>query len=312
MQINDLLFKELVKRGYSKRGKNRVWDVSDSRLWYLTPALAQGFLNLGNYNPYRKRVIDDEISLLKAHAPAIVKMLGKQKFNLIDLGCGSGLKAEVFLRSIPKSITTRYCPIDISPFYIQETMKRLQTMGAKNVSEVKPFVVDFTTAYYLLGMLRNSEYTSNLSLLLGETISHYDIHDLLFALSRDMFPGDVLVIGNGIRTGKRFVDIDKYRNPLFNDWFIHLMRGLGFEDHEVSVDVRFTNERLEGFYHVLTDKTIGNNGQKVSFKKGDEIIVAVQYKFFERELKKYAKMYFSDVEIKKNAESEYCLLVCKK
>jgi len=41
MKINDLIFKELIKRGYELEGKTRVWDVADSKLWYLTPEQAQ-------------------------------------------------------------------------------------------------------------------------------------------------------------------------------------------------------------------------------------------------------------------------------
>ena len=41
MQINDLIFKELIKRGYSLEGKTRIWNIADSKLWYLTPEQAQ-------------------------------------------------------------------------------------------------------------------------------------------------------------------------------------------------------------------------------------------------------------------------------
>jgi hypothetical protein len=96
MLVNNIIFKELVKRGYSLRDKTRVWDVSDSRLWYLTPELSEGFLRLAKYEPYRKVVVERELLLIKEHAPFIAKRFDKKKFNLVDLGCGGGLKTQAF------------------------------------------------------------------------------------------------------------------------------------------------------------------------------------------------------------------------
>jgi hypothetical protein len=122
----------------------------------------------------------------------------------------------------------------------------------------------------------------------------------------------MLLVGNGYRVGKRFENLDKYKDALFNEWFIYIMRGLGFKDNEVEYDVRFAHNRLEGFYRILVDKTISNKETKASFQKGDEVIVATQYKFFQDELKKFCSMYFSEVEMLPDEKNEYCLIVCKK
>ena len=260
MPINNEIFKELIKRGYSKKKDFRVWDISDSKLWYLTPELAKGFLNLKKYNPYRARVIDDELELIKQHSKNIIQKLGNKKFNLIDLGCGNGIKAEAFIKSIPNDVLLRYCPVDISEYYIDSTKEKIRSIGSSKISAIKPFVIDFRELDKVVGILRNGEYQKNIYLLLGETISHYDIHDLLYKISQNMLIGDYIIIGNGIRKGKRFVNLDKYKNPLFNEWFIHIMEGLGFSSDEVKVNVRFTNERLEGYYSILKDKSIDYKG----------------------------------------------------
>ncbi len=228
------------------------------------------------------------------------------------MGCGNGIKAEAFIKSIPNDVKLRYCPVDISEYYINSTKEKISSLDSSKIAAVKPFVIDFRNLDEVIGMLRNGEYQNNVCLLLGETISHYDIHDLLYKISQNMLSGDYIIIGNGVRKGKRFVNLDKYRNPLFNEWFIHVMEGLGFDKDEVKIDVRFTNERLEGYYTILNDKTVAYKGKKVNFRKEDEVIVAIQYKFFERELKKYCKMYFSEVKILKNKDEEYCLIVCRK
>lgn len=312
MQMNELIFNELVKRGYSLYGKTKVWDVSNSKFWYLTPELARGFLNLRKYAPYKIRVVDDEIRLIKQHVPKIIAELKKNKFNLVDLGPGDGIKAEVVIKSLPRNIKIRYCPVDISQYYLKKASERIKELNSAKIDAVKSFISDFFDSDQILGLLKNSEYPVNLALLLGETISHYDIHDLLFTLSRNMIKGDYLIIGNGMRKGKRFEHLEKYRHPIFNAWFIHIMKGLGFKENELKFDVRFTHKRLEGFYHILVDKKIKYKGKSVQFKKGDEIIVGIQYKYFEKELKRYCSMYFSDVQLFKNKTNEYCLILCKK
>ena len=65
--INDLIFRELIKRGYSLEGNTRVWNIADSKLWYLTPEQAQGYLDLEKDEKYQKNVIqkvhDDIINM---------------------------------------------------------------------------------------------------------------------------------------------------------------------------------------------------------------------------------------------------------
>ena len=91
--INDLIFKELIKRGYSLEGKTRVWNIADSKLWYLTPEQSQAFLDLEQAQDYQKDVIQKEIDLINNNIDEILKKVGKDPLNIIDLGCGDGKKA---------------------------------------------------------------------------------------------------------------------------------------------------------------------------------------------------------------------------
>jgi hypothetical protein len=52
-QINDLIFKELIKRGYSLEGNTRIWNIADSKLWYLTPDQSQAYLDLERSQRYK-------------------------------------------------------------------------------------------------------------------------------------------------------------------------------------------------------------------------------------------------------------------
>lgn len=312
MPLNEIIFKELVKRGYSIQGKKRVWDVANSKLWYITPELVKGYLSLNRYAPFKKNFIDFEIKLIKKNVKGMVKYCKECRFNLIDLGCGDGLKAQELIRSLPLSVKVRYCPIDSSKTLLKMAVKRIKGMHSSKVASVKPFLADFSGMEEIAAMLRSSDYPSNMVLLLGGTIAHYDINEFLYQISRNMLPGDCLLTGNGYRTGKRFVHIEKYKDPLFHKWFVNIMRGLGFSDEEIMVGVRFAHGRLEGYYTILVDKKIRHKGKTVYFRKGDEIITAVQYKFYPSELKKFYKMYFKDVQFIPDKKGEYCLLLGKK
>ena len=148
--------------------------------------------------------------------------------------------------------------------------------------------------------------------LLGCTLSNFEINDFLFNLSSSMFERDYIVIGNGIRTGPRLVSLETYKNKVFDNWFINLMQELGFKKNEVKYCARFTNSKLECFYTIKVNKKIKHLGKEVEFKKGDQIVVAFLYKYYENELKDFASRYFSNVKVLKDPENEYALLICKK
>ena len=312
MEINETIFKELIRRGYSIRGDTRVWDISDSKLWFLTPELSKGFVAVKDQmSPYKKHVIEPEMKLLGENAKKLVELLGKNKFNLIDMGCGTGGRAKLLIENMPSNVKLRYCPVAMNNYFINSSSEKVKPLTDK-VSEVKPFISDFSDFDVIVGLIKGGEFQDNLVMMLGSRISHYEINEILFRLSSGMFKGDILVIGNGIREGERFVDLEKYRSPLFNEWFIHIMRGIDFKDDEAEYDARFENYRVEGFYRVKVDKTVEQKGRKIQFKKGDEIVVAVQYKFYENELKDFCKMYFCDIEVIKDSDSGYALFVCRK
>jgi len=312
MEINDLIFKELVRRGYSIKGENKVWNISDSKLWYLTPELAQGFLNLKNYNPYKTKVIDTEIEMINKHEEKLLFLFNAKSFNLIDLGCGDGLKASTFIKNLPEGFKVRYCAVDISQHYLDLASKAISDINSDKVVEIKTFTSDFNDLDNLIGLLSSREYKRNIIFLLGETISHYEVNELLYKIENSMQKGDIILIGNGYRVGERFVEIDKYKDELFHKWFFNIVKGLGFEENEVSYSPRFANDRLEFFYKILKDKEIEHKGRKVSFKKGDEIIVGCQYKYYEDEWTEFLDIYFCKVYVLKDTVKEYAFYLCEK
>ena len=90
------------------------------------------------------------------------------------------------------------------------------------------------------------------------------------------------------------------------------MKELGFKDKEVEYNARFAHNRLEAYYKIKVNKTIEQKNKKVQLEKGDEIIVAFQYKLYADELRDFCDMYFDNVELIKDPEEEYALVFCKR
>tara|TARA_Y100000310_G_C20696985_1_gene826375 strand:+ start:1806 stop:2750 length:945 start_codon:yes stop_codon:yes gene_type:complete len=312
-ELKDALFKELVRKGYSicKEGR-RVWDVANRSLLYMTPELAEAFLKVRSHPRYKATIIDIETGLLKDNADKFVKEFGEEPFNLIDMGCGDGIKAKVFIEALCGHCKLRYCPVNVNENLVNLALKNIKDEGFENVLDFKPHVSDLESLDEVASMMKGGEYQNNVILLLGSLLASFELHDYLFKLSRAMFKGDVLIIGNGVRTGERFVGLESYKHPLFGEWLSHLIREMGFEDSEVDYDARFENGRVEGFFRIKNDKKISHDGKEVEFKEGDEIVVATLYKYFEKELEEFCKMYFRDVEVVSDTANEYVLLLCKK
>ncbi len=312
MDVKEFLIDEIVKNGYSPEGTGKIWDLSKRDLLYLTKEQADAFLKLREHPRYKQIIIDKEISLMKENSKSIIEKLKSSPFNLIDVGCGDGIKAVEFLKILDGKADSRYIALNLNDGLMDLALKGVKTSKLKSVKEFKKRLARFDEIDEAISESRCKDYQRNVVLMLGSIIASFEINDYLFHLSQAMFKGDVLVLGNGIRKGERFVGLETYKHPVFSSWFIHLMRELGFKDSEVEYDARFANNRVEGFYKIKIDKEISHKGKKLSFKKGDEIVVAILYKFFEKELEEFCKMYFSEVKLLKDSEEEYALIFCKK
>ena len=122
MESKNHFCKELIKWGYSVKDGTRVWDISSSKLWYLTPELAKGYLKLLEFEPFKKNVFDVEVELLKQNMGKIVEESGKKEFNMIDLDCSDGYRSEIVAKSIPSDVKARYCLVDSGSFFLASSL----------------------------------------------------------------------------------------------------------------------------------------------------------------------------------------------
>lgn len=308
--INDLIFKELIKRRYSQEGETRVWNVADSKLWYLTGAQAQGFLDLEDNESYRRSITEKETKLLVQHTPDILHALSDTHYNIIDLGCGDGKKAALLIKKSRDRLKVRYCPIDISSYMVNTAA---QTIRALNMSDVLQFrwnISDFENLNNITPLLREGDFQNHFMLLLGNTMGNFDRDDILHGIRQSMNTDDVLLIGNGLTTVNEEELVKPYQDASLDEFLIHVIEQIGLNPEEVEYDARFKDSRVEMFYRVKTNKTIKHLSKSVDFKEGDEILVAISYKFTKEQLEQYLKKFFGSVTTYTDNEQSYGLALC--
>lgn len=312
MEFNDLIFKELIKRGYSLEGNTRVWNIADSKLWYLTKDQAQAFLDLEQAKNYQKNVIQKEIDLIKLNMSNILKEVGNKPINIIDLGCGDGKKAILFVKHLGDKARIRYCPIDISNHMIEKALENIRALNIGEVVEFQWNVSDFENLENISSLLRRGQFKQNFILLLGNTLGNFEINELLYEVRSSMKKGDFLLIGNGLDNRDREEILKSYHLGEIRDWLAKILEQIGFEKDELGFNVRFKNSRVELLFSLKKDKKISFQDRSIFFNKDDQILVSVSYKYDEEKFRNLAKLYFEDIKIYTTKDKAYALALCRK
>jgi uncharacterized SAM-dependent methyltransferase len=310
--INDLIFKELLKRGYSLEGNTRVWNLADSKLWYITPGQAQAFLDLEQSKDYQKDVIQKEIDLIQANISEITSEMKDKPLNIVDLGCGDGKKAAIFLSYLKDTMKLRYCPIDISSYMVEKAIDKMSKLKIKEVIKLQWNISDFENLENITPLLRYGEYRDNFMLLLGNTLGNFEIHELLYEIRSSMKDGDLLLIGNGLDNRHSEDILKAYSSPQLDSLLSKTITQVGLKREDLEYGARFVNSRVEMYYTITKDIEISFLGRTVRFNKGDQIITAVSYKYDKDDFMSFLKMYFSDVQLFVTKDGSYALALCKK
>tara|TARA_Y100000310_G_scaffold343080_1_gene449104 strand:+ start:4080 stop:5033 length:954 start_codon:yes stop_codon:yes gene_type:complete len=311
-KISDLIFKELIKRGYSLEGNTRVFNIADSKLWYLTPEQAQAFLDLENSADYQRDVIQKEIDLINEHIEEILKDIKDDKINIIDLGCGDGKKAILFVDKFKGKTKIRYCPVDISGYMVEKALNRIKKTDVDEVVEFQWNISDFENIENISSLLKQGEYKRTFTLLLGNTLGNFEINELLYQIRSSMKSGDFLLIGNGLDNRNEEEILKAYSSKFLDNLLVKTLTQIGLNKNNLEYAARFKNSRIEMFYTIKNDCEISFLGKKVHFNKGDQIIVAVSYKYNKEDFASFLKIYFDNVKLYTSEDNSYALAFCKK
>jgi len=311
-EINDLIFKELIKRGYSLEGNTRIWNIADSKLWYLKPEQAQAFLDLEGSKTYQNEVIQKEIDLINNNINELLDRIGTENLNIIDIGCGDGKKAVLFIKHLNGKVKLRYCPVDISSYMVERAIKKIKAMDVGEVVEFQWNISDFENIENITILLRQGEFKKTLSLLLGNTLGNFEINELLYEIRSSMKGGDLLLVGNGLDNRHPEDILKSYNTKEVNEFLIHIPLQLGLSRENVKLGARFAHSRVELYYTIQNKKIIKFQGKEVIFNEGDQILVSVSYKYSKEDFISFLNLYFDDVTIKISEDNSYALALCKK
>jgi uncharacterized SAM-dependent methyltransferase len=311
--INEVVFKDLIKRGYSVEGNNKVYNIADSKLWYLTPEQAKAFLDLESKDPKQKMFANKEIELLKKKFNELTLGLMGKNTTLIDLGCGNGEKAFAFAKGFKDKSKIRYCPIDINPFMVSQAMKTFSKSKAVKIAKLKSYVLDFFDFNMIADTLKKDNFKTSLLMLLGGNLENSDVHELLHEVRSSMHEGDYLLIGNKLAHPDSSKMVSYYNQSKYIDnMLFKTVEQLGISRDEAQYGARFRGNRVEMFYTLKNDKTLQSKNKKIELKKDDKIIVTISYKYSADSLKEVLMMYFDDVELFPSSDGIYALALCKK
>jgi uncharacterized SAM-dependent methyltransferase len=245
----------------------------------------------------------------------ILDEVGKEPVNIIDLGCGNGKKAALFIENLKSKVKKiRYCPIDISSHMVEHAIETVGKLNAAEVVKVQWNISDFENLENVMPLLRKGDYKKNFFLLLGNTLGNFEIHELLYEVRSAMKEGDVLLIGNGLNNQRMQDDLVKAckDNKGFDKFLGYIPMQLGFEKGDIEYDARFKNSRIEFFYTIKKDKAINFQNKKVHFNKGDQMIVAMTYHYEREDFLGYLTMYFGEVEMFTSEDGSYAIAICEK
>jgi len=313
-QINDLIFKELIKRGYSLEGNTRIWNIADSKLWYLTPDQSQAYLDLENSEDYTDAVgEDDGQKLIEERAAEIIEWAKEEPINVVDLGCGDGKKALGLIKAFNKKLKVKYCPIDISSYMVKKAIENFSKESIAEIVEFQYNISDFENLENVVHLLNMGEYKKNLFLLLGSTLGNFEINELLYEIRSSMKGTDMLVIDTAVADEKIEERAkSQAENKAVDNFLIKMPLQLGLKKEDLEYNTRFKNYRMEFYYTIKNDKTVKFNEKKVVFHKGDQIIVAVAYKYDNSDLMSYLNLYFNSVQVALSEDKSKIVALCKK
>jgi dimethylhistidine N-methyltransferase len=137
---------------------------------------------------------DCELDVFQTHKEAILRTIGADRFHLIELGAGDGLKTKVLLEHfLNRKIDFAYQPIDISGNILEELKASLHQRWPN--LQVEPQAGDY---FEMLHQITESSDTRNVVLFLGANIGNYPAdaaRQFLLELHNNLNPGDLLLIG---------------------------------------------------------------------------------------------------------------------
>ena len=192
-----------VRDGLSRQPKmlssKYFYDEAGDKLFQRIMAMPEYYLT------------DCELEIFQAQRADILRALGEQPFDLIELGAGDGLKTQVLLEHfLEEKVDFAYRPIDISGHVLDLLTETLAQRWPK--LEVDPVQGDYFTA---LSRMSSDNRRRKVVLFLGSNIGNFDQQQaagFLRRLRSHLAPGDLTLIGFDLKKDPAVI-LAAYNDP---------------------------------------------------------------------------------------------------
>ncbi len=154
---------------------------------------------------------DCEFEILNTHKSALQKMIGTDRFDLVELGAGDGAKTKVLLRHFQEQeLDFRYCPVDISEYILGELEASLkEELPQLNCA---PMQGDY---FEMLEELHYRSKARKVVLFLGANIGNLRpkrAKSFLNRIGGNLEKGDLLLLGCDLKKDPQVI-LNAYNDP---------------------------------------------------------------------------------------------------
>jgi dimethylhistidine N-methyltransferase len=258
--------------------------------------LFKQIMGLPEYYPTRC-----EKQILEKYSGEIASLLGSEQCNIVELGCGDGVKTMLLLEKlIEQKKDFSFVPLDISKAAVEFLIGNLK----KEYGEI-PFEVKGLVAEYFQGLswLANNASEKNLVLFLGSNIGNFDkpmalrfLRHLWYSLN----DGDLILIGFDLKK-----DLDILYNA-YND-SAGVTKEFNFNvldriNKNLGGNFKRDNFQHQGLYNVVTgamesylistvaqEVTIKELGKSFELKPWEAIHMEYSYKYQQSDIEELAE-----------------------
>ncbi|MBS3142477.1 L-histidine N(alpha)-methyltransferase [Candidatus Woesearchaeota archaeon] len=256
-----------------------------------------------------------ESEMLTKHAQDIINTF-TSRFNVIDIGCGNGEKAQIILKGI-SGFRPKYAALDISPEMLglaeNNITKELKTLNAEF------HTVDFEEGNFanITQHLREKNYPNNLFLFLGNTVGNVpDKSRILSNIRESMTVKDFLLIGIEMFDLSRIQDVlaHYHGNKVWRNIIFTTLEHCGLHQDDGAFEVTFNKNKsqVEARFILKTAKELKYGERTIRFRKGEKILLMISYKSTPKNIQiLLAETGFMIHRLFLNEREDYALILCK-
>ncbi|MFH1285671.1 MAG: L-histidine N(alpha)-methyltransferase [Candidatus Micrarchaeota archaeon] len=240
----------------------------------------------------------------------------RQTVNLLDLGCGTGEKALLFLEQMKKQ-KRKYVALDISKAMLELAQHTISKQNPILNSEFHAIDFEAGNFAHITESLREKNYPNSLILFLGNTLGNVsDKSRVLSNIRESMTLQDYLLIGIELFDMNRVQEILNHYdgNKLWKDNVMAALEFFGLTQDDGYFQVKFNKDKsqVEARFVMSRTKKIKCGSKLINLAKGDKILLMISYKATPKNMQiLLAETGFIITRLFLNENEDYALFLCK-